>query len=245
MAYTRKGGRAPDAMRIVQAQTGYVSNPRGSCLMSFGDTKVLCCASVSQESPAWMARDPLGWITAEYSMLPSATLPRAKRERKDVSGRTKEIQRLIGRSLRNALDRRRIQGLTVTLDCDVIHADGGTRTASVTGAYVALALAARRMMEEGIVAEDPLRQQVAAVSVGISHGQPMLDLDYEEDSRAEVDMNIVGTSDGTMLEVQGTGEGRGFTKAEMDAMMELAWKGLRELFVLQQKVIRDAPARKL
>jgi ribonuclease PH len=205
-----------------------------------GRTRVICTASVEEGVPRFLADQGRGWVTAEYGMLPRSTDTRMDREaaRGKIGGRTMEIQRLIGRSIRAAVDMEALGELTIKLDCDVIQADGGTRTAAITGAYVALALACRRLIDEGRVARDPLSTGVAAVSVGVVDGTPVLDLCYEEDSRAEVDMNVVMTSEGEFVELQGTAEGVTYSKAVLDALVELAWKGIEELLEAQNAVLR-------
>ena len=226
-------------MRKISIIKDYVTHPKGSCLISFGNTRVLCTASVADNVPGWINGDSEGWLTAEYSMLPGSTFPRTRRERRDVGGRTKEIQRLIGRSLRGAIDRRLIPGYTVTIDCDVIQADGGTRTASITGGYIALALAMKRMVREGKLTDDPMKENIAAISVGTVDGIPVLDLDYREDFRAGVDMNVVGNSRGDFLEVQGTGEDGPFSRKDLDALLDLAQRGIDQLVEIQNSIISE------
>ena len=226
----RADGRAPDQLRPVTLEVDVQRAPAGSCRVSFGDTAVLCAASVVAGAPRW--RDRRGWVTGEYAMLPGATPDRAGRERTGPGGRSKEIERLIGRSLRSVVDLDGLPDVTVTVDCDVLDADGGTRTASITGGWVALARALRAHGHD-----DRLTGQVAAISVGIVDGEPRLDLPYEEDSRAEVDMNVVATSDGRLVEVQGTAEGEPFSRDHLDAMLDLALAGCEELFVLQRTAV--------
>jgi len=232
---TRPDGRAPDQLRPVVITTGVQSYPEGSASVSFGQTQVLCAASVDTSVPRWLAGKGKGWVTAEYAMLPRATFERSAREsaRGKVGGRTHEIQRLIGRALRAAIDLRGLGEHVVTLDCDVLQADGGTRTASITGAWVALSLALDRMVERGLVTARPRLDPLAAVSVGIVDGEARLDLPYAEDVRAETDMNVVMAGDGRFVEVQGTAEGAPFHRSELDAMLALAEKGCRELFAVQ------------
>ncbi len=208
-------------------------------LVAFGDTQVLCTASVDERGPAW--KKDGGWVTAEYGMLPRATHTRGKREAAQgrQSGRTQEIQRLIGRSLRAVMDLNAIAGLTITLDCDVLQADGGTRTASITGAYVALVDAVAALRKRGRIKTDPIHGQVAAVSVGIYNGTPVLDLDYLEDSNCETDMNVVMNEAGGFIEVQGTAEGHAFRREELDAMLALAQKGITELLAAQRLALKD------
>jgi ribonuclease PH len=209
----------------------------GSCLVSFGYTKVLCTASVEKGVPPFLKGKGEGWVTAEYSMLPRSTHTRSKRERDKVGGRTQEIQRLIGRALRAAVDFKKLGEQTIMLDCDVIQADGGTRTASICGAYVALALAIGKMRKDGLVATDPLLNSVCAISVGMKDGLHLLDLDYVEDSSCDVDMNIVMTGNGGLVEVQGTGEKNTFERKDLDAMIDLAVAGGKEIAALQKAAI--------
>ena len=238
VAAVRRDGREPDALRPVKFTRSFTRYAEGSVLVEFGDTRVLCTASIEEGVPGFLRGKGQGWVTAEYGMLPRATHTRGAREaaRGKQSGRTQEIQRLIGRSLRAALNLSALGERTVTLDCDVLQADGGTRTASVTGAYVALADACRKLVaEKGIV--NPLHGQVAAVSVGIVGGRPMLDLDYSEDSTAETDMNVVMNSGGGFIEVQGTAEGHAMRRDELDALLALATKGMEQLFELQRTAL--------
>ncbi len=235
----RPSDRAPDEMRPVRFETGFTKHAEGSVLACFGDTRVICTATVEERIPRWMERGSGGWITAEYGMLPRSTNSRMGREaaRGRQGGRTLEIQRLIGRSLRAAVDLERLGEHTITIDCDVIQADGGTRTASISGGYVALVLAIRRLLESGRLEEDPVIHQVAAVSVGIWQGTPVLDLDYAEDSSAETDMNIVMNEAMGFIEIQGTAEGTPFTNDEMDAMLDLARKGIGEILEVQRQAL--------
>lgn len=228
-----RSGRGIDQLRQVTIQTGYVPQAAGSALISMGDTQVICVASLSDGVPPWLSGRGQGWLTAEYTMLPYATVPRADRERGQTSGRTQEIRRLIGRSLRMAVDRDALGERTLTLDCDVLRADGGTRTASITGGYVAVALALNALTESGAVPRNPLRHQIAAISVGLVDGQPLLDLEYREDARADVDLNVVMTAQGTLVEVQGTGEGAPFSRDELVTLLTLADKGVAELLMAQ------------
>jgi ribonuclease PH len=211
----------------------------GSVLVAFGNTKVICTASVEESRPRWMREDDRGWVTAEYGMLPRSTHTRSNREaaRGGQGGRTMEIQRLVGRALRAAVDLRRLGPRTITLDCDVIQADGGTRTASISGAFVALAQALRRLRLAGVIEQDPVIANVASVSVGIYDGVAVLDLDYAEDSTAATDMNVVMDDQGRFIEIQGTAEGTPFTRAEMDAMLELAQAGITEIIAAQNRVL--------
>ncbi|MGI6367270.1 MAG: ribonuclease PH [Anaerolineae bacterium] len=230
-------GRRPDQLRPVSIRTGYIEQAAGSALVSMGNTRVVCVATLSDGVPPWLAGKGVGWLTAEYMMLPYATDGRTDRQRGLASGRTQEIRRLVGRSLRMAVDRSALGERTLTVDCDVLRADGGTRTASITGAYVAVAQAMAGLRRSGALTVDALSHQVAAISVGMLDGCALLDLDYSEDSRADVDLNVVMTSEGTLVEVQGTGEGAPFTRAQLGVMLELAEQGLERLFRVQQDAI--------
>lgn len=238
--FRRNDGRALDEMRKVTITRGFTSNPAGSVLVTFGNTRVMCTASVEQSVPRFKRDSGEGWLTAEYSMLPASTHDRMPREsmKGKVKGRTHEISRLIGRSLRAAIDLKELGENTINIDCDVLQADGGTRTASITGAYVALADALTYLHAAGAVSGTPLKAPVAAVSVGIIDGRVCLDLPYEEDSRAEVDMNVVMTAEGRFVEIQGTGEEGTFDRAQLGAMLDSAEKGLKELIAIQQEVLR-------
>ena len=235
----RPSGRAADALRAVSIETGFAHHAEGSCLIRMGGTEVLCAASVEQRVPPFLRNQGLGWVTAEYGMLPRATHTRGDREaaRGKQSGRTQEIQRLIGRSLRAVVDRAALGEMMITLDCDVLNADGGTRCASITGAWVALALALRRLEAAKIIKASPLRGQVAAVSCGIVGGAPVLDLDYIEDSDADADANFVLTDGGGIVEIQGTAEKAPFTDAEFTTLMDLARAGTTKLFEMQRAAI--------
>lgn len=235
----RPSGRQPDQMRDVTITRNYTMHAAGSVLIEFGNTKVICTASVEERVPPFLRGKEQGWVTAEYGMLPGATGSRSMREaaKGKQTGRTQEIQRLIGRSLRAAIDLKALGERSITLDCDVIQADGGTRTASITGAYVAMADAIQKLMSEGKIKENPLFGQVAAISVGVYQGTPVLDLDYPEDSNAETDMNVVMNEAGGFIEVQGTAEGHAFRRDEMNAMIDLAEKGIRELCQAQQEAL--------
>ena len=239
MSSARASGRAPDALREVRFTRRYTRYAEGSVLVEFGATRVLCTASIEDGVPGFLRGKGRGWVTAEYSMLPRATHTRGAREaaRGKQSGRTQEIQRLIGRSLRAVIDLEALGERTVTLDCDVLQADGGTRTASVTGSYVALADACQLLVKRGTLAATPLHGQVAAVSVGIVGGTPVLDLDYSEDSNAETDMNVVMHSGGGFVEVQGTAEGHAFRRHELDQLLDLAVTGTATLFALQAQAL--------
>jgi ribonuclease PH len=235
----RPSGRRPDELRPVRITRGFTKHAEGSVLVEFGDTKVLCTASVDEKVPPFLRDKGEGWVTAEYGMLPRATNTRTDREavRGRQSGRTLEIQRLIGRSLRAVTDLAQLGPRTVQIDCDVLQADGGTRTAGITGGFVALHDAVARLRSAGLVTGLPLRDFVAAVSVGVYRGVPVLDLDYAEDSACDTDMNVVMTASGGFVELQGTAEGQPFTRAEMEALVALAEKGVRELVGLQRAAL--------
>jgi len=241
---TRPDGRAPDELRPITFERDFTTMSAGSCLVSFGDTRVLCTASVDEDVPRWMRGNGKGWVTAEYSMLPGSSPERIRREVKDgkPSGRTQEIQRLIGRSLRAVCDMRLLGERQVIVDCDVLQADGGTRTASICGGYLALHDALSRLVQSGAIASHPLTAFCAAISVGIVAGTPVLDLPYVEDSKAEVDMNVVMTSLGGFVEVQGTAEGSPYSRAELDALLALAEKGIDELIGLQKEMVSEPPS---
>ncbi|CAM3807295.1 ribonuclease PH [Castellaniella denitrificans] len=241
-APARPSGRRPDELRRIELLTGYTRHAEGSVLACMGDTRVLCNASVLDKVPPFLKGRGQGWVTAEYGMLPRATHTRGDREaaRGKQSGRTQEIQRLIGRSLRAVFDMRALGERTLHLDCDVLQADGGTRCASITGAWVAAALAVRALMAGGQLAADPLRGQVAAVSVGIVDGRPVLDLDYPEDSACDTDMNVVMTGAGDFVEVQGTGEGGSFRRDELDGLLDLATAGIQALIRAQAAALEAA-----
>ena len=243
MNITRTDNRAPDQLRVVRITPNFLPHAEGSALIEMGNTRVICAASVEDKLPPHLRNQRLeGWVTAEYGMLPRSTHTRTAREigRGGPSGRTHEIQRLIGRSLRAIANRKVLGERTVTLDCDVIQADGGTRTAAITGAYVAFAIACKGLLKEKKISKSPIVSEVAAVSVGIVDGTPLLDLKYDEDSRAEVDMNLVCTGDGRFIEVQGTAEGSPFTREAMDNLLELGRKGIAELIRLQREAIASA-----
>lgn len=231
----RSYNRAFDQMRPVTLTRAVMKNATGSCLAEFGDTRVLCTATIEEGVPAWRKGQRAGWVTAEYAMLPASTGRRTPREQRGRKGRSMEIERLIGRSLRTVVDLHKLGEVTVTGDCDVIQADGGTRTASVTGAWVALHDALAAWVAEGKLKKLPLTGQVAAVSMGLVDGQLLLDLDYPEDSHAQVDMNLVGTADGRIVEVQGTGEKVAFDRAQMDALLDMGQAGIERLVKLQQE----------
>ncbi len=244
MTATRPDGRAPDELRPISFERDFTTMSSGSCLVTFGGTQVLCTASIDEDVPRWMRGSGKGWVTAEYSMLPGASAERIRREVKDgkPSGRTQEIQRLIGRSLRAVCDMKALGERQVIVDCDVLQADGGTRTASICGGYLALHDALTRLVQAGTIAANPLTAFCAAISVGIVDGTPVLDLPYVEDSRAEVDMNVVMTSLGGFIEVQGTAEGAPYSRAELDTLLGLAEAGITEIIGLQQEMVSEPPA---
>ncbi len=235
----RAGNRLNDQMRPIKIIPGFVKTPDGSVLMETGDTRVLCSAMLEEKIPSFLKGSGSGWITAEYSLLPSSTNTRTSREasRGKISGRTSEIQRLIGRSIRSVVDLEKLGERTIWIDCDVIQADGGTRTASITGSFAALLLALKKYQQAGIIDEIPLKDYVAAISVGIVDGEKMLDLDYIEDSGAEVDMNVVMTGSGDFVEIQGTAEGQAFSRRDLDELLTLAKKGIDELIILQKNIV--------
>jgi ribonuclease PH len=236
----RSDGRAADALREVKFTPDYVEYPEGSVLIEMGKTRVLCNVSIEEGVPKWMSGRGTGWLTAEYAMLPRATHTRSPRETKGLKGRTQEIRRLVGRSLRAAVDLEKLGEFTILVDCDVLQADGGTRTASVNGGYVAVGLALQRLAANGLIPADALLPPVAAISIGNIDGIPLLDLCYEEDHQAEVDLNVVMTADGRFIEVQGTAEGEPFDRAMLDAMLALAEKGIGEIIDLQRQALRTA-----
>jgi ribonuclease PH len=236
-AQGRPSGRAPDEMRTITIETGYTKHAEGSCLIGFGDTKVLCTASIEERIPPWLRGKGEGWVTGEYSMLPRATHTRGSREaaRGKQSGRTQEIQRLIGRSLRAVVDLKALGERQITLDCDVIQADGGTRTASISGAWVALRLAVNTLLDQKLIDKDPIMQKVAAISCGIYNGTPVLDLDYDEDSNADADANFVLIGDGNIAEVQATAEGATYDEEALLRLLRLARMGCSDIFAAQDK----------
>ena len=238
----RPDNRQPDELRPVSFVRDFTTMAEGSVLASFGNTKVLCTASVDDDVPRWMRGSGTGWVTAEYSMLPGSSPERVRRETKGAKGRTQEIQRLIGRSLRAVCDMEKLGELQVTVDCDVLQADGGTRTASICAGYLALHDALTRRMQQDLLAEHPITQACAAISVGIIDGEPRLDLPYIEDANAETDMNVVMTEAGDFVEVQGTAESAAFTRSELDALLGLAEKGITEIIAMQNALIAEAPA---
>jgi ribonuclease PH len=242
MSFARTDGRAPDELRPARITPGFLPYAEGSVLIEMGNTRVVCAASLEDRIPPFLRNSGQGWLTAEYAMLPRATQTRTAREigRGGPSGRTHEIQRLIGRSLRAVADMKVLGERTITIDCDVLQADGGTRTAAITGAYVAFALANQHLLKIGKISRPLTTNQVAAISVGIVSNIPLLDLKYDEDSRAEVDMNIVCTGDGRFIEVQGTAEREPFSRAQMDELVELGMRGIEALIAIQKKVIAEA-----
>lgn len=233
----RNDGRAPDQLRPLTITPNVSPYAEGSALISTGKTQVLCVASVEEQVPGWLRGQGRGWVTGEYAMLPRATQSRTRRERDGAGGRTQEIQRLIGRSLRAAVDLTALGERLITIDCDVLVADGGTRTAAITGGYVALALAIGKLRAEGKLASDPLRTPLAAVSVGIVGNDALLDLDYSEDSSAEVDLNVVQTAEGAFIEIQGTAEGQPFTRTQLDLLLALAAQGVQQLIAGQRAAL--------
>jgi ribonuclease PH len=239
MSFVRTDGRAPNELRPVKITPGFLAYAEGSVLIEMGNTRVICAASLEDRVPPFLRNTGQGWLTAEYAMLPRSTQTRTAREtgRGGASGRTHEIQRLIGRSLRAVADLKALGERTLTIDCDVLQADGGTRTAAITGAYVAFAIAGRLLLKSGKISKSIVLNQVAAVSVGIVDNTPLLDLKYDEDSRAEVDMNVVCTGDGRFIEVQGTAEREPFSRNQMDELLALAGQGMTSLVHLQRDVI--------
>ena len=238
----RNDGRAADALRPVAVDWDPMGFALSSVLFAAGRTRVLCSVCLDPEVPRWRKGSGSGWLSAEYRLLPASTPSRQGRELMKLSGRTQEIQRLIGRSLRAALDLEALGERTLLVDCDVLQADAGTRTASITGAWIALAAALERLQHQGVLAASPLRQQVSAVSVGLVDGVALLDLDYSEDSRAEVDLNVVMDEQGRLLEIQGTAEGAPFSRSRLDALLDLAEPGLRDLQEAQRRALAGAPA---
>jgi ribonuclease PH len=237
LGLTRKDGRAPDALRPLRLELGAAPYAEGSCLITSGNTRVLCTATVAEELPPWRSGSGKGWVTAEYAMLPRATHTRTERERAGARARTQEIQRLIGRSLRAVTDLALLGPRTITVDCDVLQADGGTRTASITGGWVALHAACSQLVQAGRLAAQPVLEQVAAVSVGVVAGAVCLDLDYREDSSAQVDMNVVATASGRLVEVQGTAERHPFTRQELDELLDVALRGIDGLLSAQASAV--------
>jgi ribonuclease PH len=237
--FPRPSGRAHDELRVIGIERNYTRHAEGSVLIACGDTRVLCTASIEDKVPPFLRGKGEGWVTAEYGMLPRATKDRTQREaaRGGQGGRTMEIQRLIGRALRACVDRSALGERTITLDCDVLQADGGTRTTAITGAYIALVDAVGTLRRRGVVKKDPILGAVAAVSVGVYRGQPVLDLDYAEDANCDTDMNVVMNDGGGFIELQGTAEGHAFRRGELDALLELAHKGINELLLMQREAL--------
>ncbi|MCR4338202.1 MAG: ribonuclease PH [Candidatus Omnitrophica bacterium] len=231
----RIDGRQPHQLRKIKITKKYTKYAEGDCLIEFGETRVLCTASVEEGVPPFLKNSGKGWVTAEYGMLPRSCNQRIRRS--DTSGRVHEIQRLIGRSLRSVVDMTKLGERTIKIDCDVIQGDGGTRTASITGGFIALALALKKLKKDGLLPEIPLKDHVAAISVGIYQGQNVLDLNYEEDSHADMDMNVVMVGKGEFVEIQGTAEGCPFSKKQVDDLLKLATKGIQELIAIQKKII--------
>ncbi len=231
----RKDKRNPDQLRNVKITSDYLDYPEGSCLIEMGKTKVICAVSYEEQVPPFLEGKGTGWITSEYSMLPRSTHTRSRRESSagKVSGRTQEIQRLIGRCLRSVVSLNKMGPYTLYVDCDVIQADGGTRTASITGSYVALCLAVKNLINKGKIESSPIQGQLAAISVGIVKGETLLDLDYSEDSKADIDLNLIMNSEQRFIEIQGTSEKSPATKEQLDSMIEFGWQGIKKLFVIQ------------
>lgn len=240
LGMTRSNNRPDHALREWRFDTGYLPYAQGSVMTHSGRTQVLCAATLEERQPGWMSDPKTGWVKAEYNMLPASTHQRSRRDTNRSNGRTHEIQRLIGRSLRGVTDLSKLGPRTLTLDCDVIVADAGTRTASITGGWVALAIACGKLREEGKICEMPFTDQVAAVSLGIVGGRVLTDLDYEEDSAAETDLNLVMTSSGGLIEVQGTAEGAPFSRKELDSILDAGWEALQELFKMQRRALEQA-----
>lgn len=243
-SFMRIDGRKTDELRQVSITPDYLLYPEGSVLIAMGNTKVICTASIEENIPKWKKdqNNLTGWITAEYSMLPRSTHYRKTRETKGLGGRTQEIKRLIGRSLRAAVDLEKLGQRTCLIDCDVIQADGGTRTASITGGYIALAIALGKLIENEIIPQDTIKTSIAAISVGVVGNLPMLDLCYEEDSTADVDVNVVMTSDGKFVEVQSTAEGQPFSRSTLSELIDLAYKGVGELIQIQSTILNNHPS---
>ncbi len=233
----RSDGRKNNQLRKIKVTKDYIKHAEGSCLIEFGETKVICTASVEETVPPFLKNTGLGWVTGEYGMLPRSTNTRIQREKAGGSGRTQEIQRLIGRSLRAVVDRKKLGERSVKIDCDVIQADGGTRTASITGGFIALGLATLKIKKQGIITTMPIQDYVAAISVGIFNKQLLLDLNYDEDSQADMDMNVVMVGNGKLVEVQGTAEKEPFSKATMDKLLDLAASGIKDLMTIQRKIL--------
>lgn len=234
----RNSGRENNQLRDIEFITGFNPYAEGSCLVKYGNTHVICTASVDEKVPSWLKGQEKGWITAEYAMLPRSTQTRVQREVKKSSGRTQEIQRLIGRSLRAVVDLEKMKDICVTIDCDVLQADGGTRVASISGGFVALYLALKKLVEEEKIPENPIREFVAAVSCDIYNGQAILDVDYEEDSNSQVDMNFIMTESGKIVEIQGTAEGEPFEEKEFNELMRLGKEGIKHIIAKQKEALK-------
>lgn len=235
----RNDGRAANKLRKIKVTKNFNKHAEGSCLIEFGETKVICTASVEESVPYFLRNSGTGWVTGEYGMLPRSTNTRIQREKAASSGRTQEIQRLIGRSLRAVVNMDKLGERTIKVDCDVIQADGGTRTASITGGFIALALALLKINKQGTIDHIPLTDYVAAISVGVHDGHALLDLNYEEDSKADMDMNVVMLGSGDFVEVQGTAERKAFSKKDMDKLLDLAQRGIEDLIIIQKETIGD------
>jgi len=235
----RLDGRKNTELRKIKVTKDYTKHAEGSCLIEFGDTRVICTASVEESVPPFLQNSGLGWVTGEYGMLPRSTNTRMHREKTASSGRTQEIQRLIGRSLRAVVNTAKLGERTVKIDCDVIQADGGTRTAAITGGFIALALALKKLKKEEIISQIPLLDYVAAISVGVFDGEEILDLNYREDSNADMDMNVVMVGKGNFVEVQGTAEGEPFSKEQLDHLLDVAKKGIKELVAIEKNIIGE------
>ncbi len=233
----RSDGRVVDQLRKIKVTQNYTKYAEGSCLIEFGDTRVICTASIEESVPPFLRNSGTGWVTAEYGMLPRSCDSRISREKSSNSGRTFEIQRLIGRSLRAVIDTSKMGERTIKIDCDVIQGDGGTRTAAITGGFIALGSALLKIKKQGLISQIPLKDYVAAISVGICQGQQLLDLNYLEDSKADMDMNVVMVGRGNFVEIQGTAEGKTFSKNEIDQLLVLAQKGISELFAIQKEAL--------
>lgn len=234
----RNNNRANDQLRNIEFIPSFNPYAEGSCLVKYGNTHVICTASVDEHVPSWLKEEEKGWITAEYAMLPRATQTRTQRESKKPSGRTQEIQRLIGRSLRAVVDLEKMKGICIYIDCDVIQADGGTRVASVSGGFVALYLAIQKLLKDKVISQNPIREFVAAVSCDICNGHPVLDVDYSEDSTSQVDMNFILTESGKIVEIQGTAEGEPFTEDEFNHLLELGKSGIKQIISKQKEALQ-------
>ena len=233
----RPENRASDQHREVKITPNYLMYPQGSALIEIGNTKVVCTATLEDKVPPFLQNSKTGWVTSEYAMLPAATNTRTQRDRMKISGRTQEIQRLIGRSLRSVVDFRALGERSIFIDCDVLQADGGTRTASITGGFVALALCIEKLLKGGVLSRNPIKDYVAAISIGLVEGETLLDLEYAEDSQADVDMNLVMTGSQKIVEIQGTAEKKPFTKEQQDEMLDLGWRGVQSLISIQKEIV--------